>query len=307
MSFHVVEINNPAKITVDLGRIKINDQTIAARDVAVLVLNHPEIVLSAQTIALLGEHGAVVISVNSKHIPIAITLPYNINLAGAKNPHLQAIHLSTAYPAGWWQKIVAQKIENHGFVMKQLNQPQASEKLLALRNTVTPGDKTNVEGLAAKIFWQDYFDSLQGGGNREKQHAEQPLNKHLNYGYAIVRSLLARAFAAAGFCCNFGVGHHRQDNPFNLVEDFMEPYRYIAEWVVAKMFRAEPLPDLTPASKKQLVTDILAMPVPFAKKNYRLIPATEYTANNYAEALATPEKPLDLPCPLAWQKITKPR
>lgn len=57
------------------------------------------------------------------------------------------------------------------------------------------------------------------------------MNSRLNYGYAVVRSAIARKLVATGFHPTFGIYHDSQLNAFNLADDLIEPYRPIVDLV----------------------------------------------------------------------------
>jgi CRISPR-associated protein Cas1 len=99
-------------------------------------------------------------------------------------------------------------------------------RLERLAGEVEPGDRTHAEGQAAKHYWDCFFGS---DFKREKQGAEDMLNVALNYGYAVLRALVARELATASLTPMLGLGHASRENPFNLADDFMEAYRYVVE------------------------------------------------------------------------------
>lgn len=59
----------------------------------------------------------------------------------------------------------------------------------------------------------------------------EDINNRLNYGYAVIRSYIARSLVAAGFHPTFGIHHDNQLNAFNLADDLIEPYRAIVDIV----------------------------------------------------------------------------
>lgn len=81
------------------------------------------------------------------------------------------------------------------------------------------------EALAAKEYFACYPEYF----NRRE---ENPVNSGLNYGYAVVRSAIARNLVAVGFHPTFGLHHRSQLNAFNLADDLIEPYRAIVDIVV---------------------------------------------------------------------------
>ena len=131
---------------------------------------------------------------------------------------------------------------------------------------------------------------------REKQGATDIVNSCLNYGYAILRSAVARSLAAAGYCLNFGVGHCRRDNPFNLAEDFIEPFRFIAERAVLKILQKYPEADiLSSTRKKELISEILSTELFVNDCSYRLFPGINFTVECFGKVLDDPRRKLLLP------------
>ena len=65
---------------------------------------------------------------------------------------------------------------------------------------------------------------------------DDPLNSALNYGYAIVRAMVARAAVTTGFIPAFGIHHRSQLNAFNLADDLVEPFRPVVDLVAVGVF-----------------------------------------------------------------------
>ena len=54
----------------------------------------------------------------------------------------------------------------------------------------------------------------------------------LNYGYAILRAVVARSLVASGLLPTLGIHHHNRYNAYCLADDIMEPYRPIVDKLV---------------------------------------------------------------------------
>ena len=109
---------------------------------------------------------------------------------------------------------------------------------------------------------------------RIKQGVQDIINISLNYGYAILR---ARALVCAGFCINFGIGHHRKGNPFNLVEDFMETFRPFIDKIVFSAFieNEDRYQEFTPLLKSYIINAILGLEIQLEDKYYRVFNAID--------------------------------
>jgi len=59
------------------------------------------------------------------------------------------------------------------------------------------------------------------------------LKTRLNYGYAILRAIVARSLVGAGLFTALGIHHRNKYNPYCLADDVMEPYRpYVDDLVL---------------------------------------------------------------------------
>ncbi len=123
--------------------------------------------------------------------------------------------------------------------------------MIAWANDVKSGDSDNLEGRAAAYYWKKVFP--------EKEHftrdreGDAP-NNLLNYGYAIVRAVVARALVASGLLPTFGIHHHNRYNAYCLADDVMEPYRPFVDELVIKILRSGvDCGELTTDLKRQLL------------------------------------------------------
>ena len=98
--------------------------------------------------------------------------------------------------------------------------------LLSYAGNVTPGDKTNREGHAAKVYWNSIF------GNDFTRTYECAKNAALNYGYSIILSAVSREVTANGYITQLGLSHSNMFNQFNLASDLMEPFRILVDRLV---------------------------------------------------------------------------
>ena len=298
---HLISIDREASLSVDTGRLKISfaktqeTHFIAACDIAVLVLAHPCIRVSLAVFQELARQGAVVVCAGEKYMPCSMALPLGSNLEGAKRSFLQAKHLNAAPSHCWWQQLVAAKIRGQAFVAEHFDVALA-QRLRLLAAHVEPGDSSAREAQAAQAYWPAFFAAIRNPIDfRDKQGATDPANIALNYGYAILRAMIARNLTCAGLCLNFGVGHCRKDNPFNLADDFIEPFRFLADVIVWRLAQDRPLERFDKEVKKQMLSSLLASEVPLAGKNYRLFHGVDFAVNSFCLSLEDPRRKLILP------------
>ncbi len=145
-----------------------------------------------------------------------------------------------------WQKIVQQKIRNQGFVLEQVGYFNETKRLNRMANQVKSGDKENVEAQAALIYFQTLF------GKTFKRSEENNINAHLNYAYTVLRSAIARALVLYGWLPQLGIFHRSEVNPFNLADDFVEPFRPLVDLMVWQLWHTNQLTSgLSPNTKQK--------------------------------------------------------
>lgn len=112
---------------------------------------------------------------------------------------------------------------------------------------VQSGDRTHVEAKAAAF----YFRALYGlGFSRGDEHI---INSALNYGYAIVRGMIARSIVCYGLEPSIGMFHHSELNNYNLADDIIEPFRPLVDLYVSRHFDISEIDSaLTPEIKRDL-------------------------------------------------------
>lgn len=290
-SDRILLIENPADLHIDIGRLRIrregmNDAFVAPHDIAVLVLHHHTIALSVNTLRALSGAGATVMVTDDTHMPAALMLPTAANRAASSRLRKQIGHLGTPIPDALWQALVKARLVTQAATLRAL-ELKGALRLERMIDEVETGDRTHREGQAARHYWQNLFADFK----REKEGASDGINSRLNYGYAVLRSLVARELVAAGLSCELGLGHKSTENPFNLADDFMEPYRYTVERHVRQLDCGARLDS---AAKKDVVK-FVESEVSLGKHRYRLLPAVRETIASYIRILETNKGQLTLP------------
>ena len=80
----------------------------------------------------------------------------------------------------------------------------------------------------------------------------------MNYGYAILRAVIARALVGSGLLPVYGIHHHNRYNAYCLADDIMEPYRPFVDDLVVKTTNKKEIPtELT----TELEQEMLMIPV----------------------------------------------
>jgi CRISPR-associated protein Cas1 len=199
-------------------------KTLPIEDLGVVILEHPHITLSSSLLEELMNAQVAVITCNSKYMPSGLFLPLEGNSTQTERIRTQ-LEASVPLKKQLWQQTVKAKIDNQARVLDKLGVP--SERLRNLQQNVLSGDTGNLEAQAASHYWGKIY-----GNNFVRSRDPETPNAQLNYGYAILRSVVARALTASGMFPSIGIHHKNKYNAFCLADDIMEPYRPYIDWTV---------------------------------------------------------------------------
>lgn len=292
----VLVIENPANLRIDTGRLKIerdgfNHSFIAPKDIALLCLEHHTTTLSVAVLRALAGAGTVVMVTDSRHMPCAMQLP--LAATGLDAGRLrQQIALDASEKRGeLWQQLISAKLSTQAYNLRILKRNGAL-RLERLATQVQHGDKSNAEGQGAKHYWSNLFPETF---RRRKEGADDPLNIRLNYGYAVLRSIIARALVSSGLNGALGLGHCNSGNAFNLADDFIEPYRFLIDAHLANDADTwSEAPEFTSSAKRHLLS-FVERPVRIAGQDMRLHAAVDATVASFVRILDGKNQRLILP------------
>ncbi len=296
----VLMVESPCHISVDTGRILLKradgqSKTELASDLAVLCLHHEQITISHHALRALHQADCAVMTTDEQHLPCGVMHPLSgqaTSVAVTRLRHQILLDGDTARKGVLWQHIVAQKIANGAYLLRLL-ESNGAVRMERLAHAVQPADSRNAEGQAAKYYWQQYFALPQLNNyaqRRQKQDAGDAVNVRLNYGYAVLRAMIARELIVAGLNPILGIGHDNQGNPYNLADDFIEPYRFIVEWAVAQ---EDDFDSPFVGASKQRLLQAMQCEITLthdADNQYRLAQAVAQTVKSYCLALVEQNK-----------------
>lgn len=223
--------------------------TVPIEDIGLVVLDHQQITISQALIAKLLDNNVAVITCNNTHHPTGLL--FNLDGHTLQSQRFQdQLESSLPLRKQLWQQTIEAKISNQAAALAQRR--IENKYLLTLAGKVKSGDAGNLEAKAALYYWSKFFpEDLQFTRHRE---GSQP-NNLLNYGYAIIRAMMARALVGSGLLPVMGIHHRNQYNAYCLADDIMEPYRPYVDLLVYQMVRHHGnFLELTPDMKKQFLT-----------------------------------------------------
>ena len=252
-------------------------KTTPIEDIGILILDHQQITITQSLLAKLLANNTAVISCDHTHHPTGMML--NLEGNSLQSLKFQAqIEATAPLKKQLWQQTVEYKILNQAAV---LSFERADNKLLLnLAKQVKSGDSDNCEAQAATYYWKRVFpDFLEF---RRERYGPPP-NNLLNYGYAILRALVARSLVASGLLPTLGIHHRNQYNSYCLADDIMEPYRPYVDLVVCQIIRSNgKFLEITPSMKKALL-EIPALDVKIDGQKSPLMNAVQRTTASLAK------------------------
>ena len=291
--WRTVIVNNGERIKTEQNWLVVSsdegESRVPIEDIYAVIIDNRNAVISMSAINALTSSGAQICFCDEKHIPVSVALPLG-------NHHRQLsvvrsqIGMSEELKAVLWQKIVSEKIANQARCLRFCSvNPEKVSSVEVLAGDVAPGDVKNREGTAARL----YFRSLFGAGFRRSD--EDVTNAALNYGYAILRSCVAKTLTAYGYYGTIGIHHENASNPFNLADDMMEPLRPVVDMVTDRM--CDDLFEHLSRDNRSKLVNIVNLPVKMNGRKIRIRYAidrciaslTSAITDNNADKLILPE------------------
>jgi CRISPR-associated protein Cas1 len=256
---------------------KSGKNTIPVEDIGVVVLDHKQITITHALIEKLVSNNCAIITCDASHMPQGLLMPLSGNTVQGERFSYQ---LSSSLPLRkqLWQQTVKAKITNQAILLKAAQKDLNIENMHFWASKVTSGDGDNHEARAAAYYWSNIFDIKDFRRGRE----EAPPNNLLNYGYAILRAIIARSLVSSGLLPTVGIHHHNRYNAYCLADDIMEPYRpYVDKVVLDIMDAGLDYSHLSKEVKKHLLSIPQTEVVINDKRSPLLLAASQTTASLY--------------------------
>ncbi len=231
--------------------------TVPVKEVQCLILANPALTITGSLLAALAAEGCMVLVSGPDRLPAAMQLPLEGNYIQTQRFQAQ-IDAPKPLSKRLWQVIVKEKILNQAELLRELHGEDFGLSLLAKQ--VRSGDPDNLEGRAAVLYWKNLF-----GDPFQRDRAQENNNLLLNYGYAVLRAMTARACCAAGLHPTIGLHHHNQYDPFCLADDLMEPFRPVVDRIVYGLNRANAPVELGRDQRRALIQGLLETRMPSPK------------------------------------------
>lgn len=202
--------------------------TIPIEDIGVVILDNKQITITQGALEAMLENKSAVITCDSSRMPVGLMLPLCGNTTQNERFREQ-LDASLPLKKQLWQQTIQAKIANQAAVLKECRGEEV-RNMLKWVSEVRSGDADNLEARAAAYYWANMFR------NFKRYREGEPPNNLLNYGYAILRAIVARGLVASGMLPTLGIHHHNRYNAYCLADDIMEPYRPYVDKLVVEMF-----------------------------------------------------------------------
>ncbi|WP_442846421.1 type II CRISPR-associated endonuclease Cas1 [Leeuwenhoekiella sp. H156] len=272
---------NPAYLSTRNEQLVVNfpqedkkEASIPIEDLGYIVLEDPQITITNGLLMKLVQNKTAVITCDKQHLPCSFLQPL-VGHSEQTERMKHQLNASVPLKKNLWQQTVQAKIGNQAAHLRLHR--KRSLKLERWATEVKSGDTMNHEAIAAAYYFQNLFEDVPGFSRNQKGIAP---NNLLNYGYAILRAVTARALVSSGMLPSVGIFHKNKYNAFCLADDVMEPYRPFVDSLVYEMVRAgEDLEELTMDLKAVLLT-IPAMDVVIDGKQSPLMVAMSRTTSS---------------------------
>ena len=253
--------SNPAYLSLRNGQLVVKilahddeaerQTSLPIEDLGVVVLDHQQITVTSGAIAALLENNAAVVTCDEKHIPTGLVLPLEGHTVQQERFEAQ-ITASLPLRKQLWQQTIVQKIRNQAAVLREMTGAEV-RNMLVWASDVRSGDATNLEGRAAAYYWSQLLKQEDEKFIRDRSGLWP--NPMLNYGYAILRAVVARALVSSGLLPTLGIHHHNRYNAYCLADDVMEPYRpYVDRLVMRLMEKHRGTEEINTEIKRDLLT-----------------------------------------------------
>ena len=291
MTGQIVEITQPGHwLNKSRGFLEVSEKgetlgRVPLDDIAVVIISTLGCSVSTSLIDQLCQRNIPLVICGKNYLPSNFTLP--LQGQGRQFRVMRAqVALSEPRRKRLWQKIIRVKITNQADVLERGGKSPAP--LLRLASKVRSGDPDNCEAQAARLYWQSLF-----GTDFRRDRNAPGLNAALNYTYTIVRACVARGVSGAGLHPSFSLHHKNPQNPLNLVDDLMEPFRPITDCLLYRW--AKDIQDeITPETKSRLAT-ITAMAIPLADETPPLSLAATKMCRSFAAFCLEEKDDVELP------------
>lgn len=272
-------------LTIETSRGK---ESIPLAEIAALILAANQSTISQAALAGIAEAGGAVVVCDDRFMPAAMLLPLDSHYVQTERLGAQT-RASEPTRKRIWRGIVRAKVSAQADLLEELH--GADFGLRTLLAQVRSGDSSNVEAQAARVYWSRLFDDPTFRRRRDSEDQ----NRFLNYGYAVIRAIVARAICASGLHPSIGVQHHNRYDNFCLASDLMEPFRPLVDRVAYRICESDgPDTPLSPHVKRAILEPLYGR-YEYVGERRTLFDIVDKTAKSLANVYLGEQRDIVLP------------
>jgi CRISP-associated protein Cas1 len=246
MSHHILHLLSPTlRVSVQRRCVSVfNRETgettrFVPEDIAAVIVATPDCEFSASALRAFSGTRTPVLLCNEKFEPCSIVLPYH------RATDVAVLRSQLEWTPEWkehvWREIIVAKIRAQSRVIPAL---QSRLSAIAAECEASDSAPAPFESRAARIHWGGMFRAADSPGARREKGTRDGVNGMLDYGYAVVRTLILRSLATHGFIAAIGVGHAMRPCSHALADDLMEPFRPLIDSALLRFLDTEIEPDM---------------------------------------------------------------
>lgn len=286
--------SNGARLSVKSGQIVISmdgkSVTRPIEDIGIVILETGLISLTSALLSALIDRNVAVVTCDSHHMPNGLFMPLSSNTLQQERVEAQ-VKASLPLKKQLWQQTVAMKIRNQGAAIEK-RKIQAGNMRTWCEN-VKSGDAENLEARAAAYYWKVFFPQCEGF-TRDREGSFP--NNLLNYGYAILRAVIARSLVGSGLMPTLGIHHCNRYNPYCLADDIMEPYRPYVDLIVLSIVEGGEYQGIINMDIKKKLLSIPVIDVMIGNLKRPLMIAASMTTASLAKCFLGESRKIVYPC-----------
>ncbi len=267
---------NPCYLSKKQSQLSIeleNDiKTVPIEDIGIIILDNYQITITNAVLQSLVENNVAILTNDARHLPIGLMLPLASHSTYTEKLKYQ-LNASLPLKKGLWQQTIKRKILNQAALLSQMEIKVDNMKYWA--SQVKSGDPDNYEARAAAYYWNTIFNI-----EFKRGRFGDPPNNILNYGYAIIRAVVARSLVASGALPALGIHHRNKYNAYCLADDIMEPYRPYVDRKVLSLMASDSFEGELTTEVKRFLLEIPAMDIFINNSNSPLMVGMQQTTSS---------------------------
>lgn len=294
MNKRIIYIGSPSSISIKNNQlIVLNTATkvtnsVPVADISVIELDNLQTVITSYTLSFLMKNSIALIISDEAHHPKGLMLSLDDHILQTKRIRYQ-LEAKQTLKRQLWKQIIYSKVLNQQKLLEKNG--IKTEFIKRKLQKIQSGDRGNIEGVVSAFYWKNIFGDKKFLRDRDGDYP----NNMLNYGYSIIRAIVARTLVANGLCLSIGLHHRNQYNAFCLADDIIEPYRPFVDSKVLSLYEKYKYELILNKEMKRDLLQVAVQKVQLNKEEKPLSNAIHQTCSSLVKCLAQTHKKILFP------------